>query len=85
VSSVSFLSTAGFDKMLPITLVKVPSVDTRPIKSALKVRTPNSIQNNNKQQQHASKKPSSTPTDTKKSSSASSTPASVRKHAVDFF
>lgn len=72
--------------MLPITLVKVPSVHTRPTKSALKVRTPHSIQNNNKQQQHASKKPSSTTsTDTKKSSSASSTPASVRKHAVDFF
>ncbi|KAG0295846.1 hypothetical protein BGZ96_010859 [Linnemannia gamsii] len=77
--------TKRFDKMLPITLVKVPSVDTRPTKSALKVRTPHSIQNH-KQQQHASKKPSSTTsTDTKKSSSASSTPASVRKHAVDFF
>ncbi|KAF8945919.1 hypothetical protein BGZ47_001746 [Haplosporangium gracile] len=77
--------TRRFDKTLPITLVKVPSVDTRPTKSALKARTPHTIQNNHKQQ-HASKKPASNAaTDTKKSSSASSTPVFVRKHAVDFF
>ncbi|KAG0380371.1 MAG: hypothetical protein J3R72DRAFT_460400 [Linnemannia gamsii] len=78
--------TKRFDKTLPITLVKVPSVDTRPTKSALKVRTPHAIQNNKKQQQHASKKPSKT-NDTKASSSASSSkaPVSARKHAVDFF
>ncbi|KAF9151905.1 hypothetical protein BG015_006077 [Linnemannia schmuckeri] len=77
--------TKRFDKTLPITLVKVPSVDTRPTKSALKIRTPHTIQNNHKQQ-HASKKPSpSATTDTKQPSSASSTPVSVRKHAVDFF
>ncbi|KAG0273024.1 hypothetical protein BGZ95_011168 [Linnemannia exigua] len=79
--------TKRFDKTLPITLVKVPSVDTRPSKSALKVRTSHTIQNNNnKQQQHASKKPSKI-NDTKASSSASSskTPVPARKHAVDFF
>ncbi|KAK5829351.1 hypothetical protein F5H01DRAFT_330017 [Linnemannia elongata] len=76
--------TKRFDKTLPITLVKVPSVDTRPTKSALKVRTLHTIQSN--KQQHASKKSSTTTnTDTKKSPSASSTPVSVRKHAVDFF
>ncbi|KAF9542372.1 hypothetical protein EC957_002107 [Mortierella hygrophila] len=77
--------TKRFDKTLPITLVKVPSVDTRPTKSALKVRTPHTIQSNNKQQ-HASKKPSTTiTTDTKKSRSAYSSSVPVRKHAVDFF
>ncbi|KAF9902438.1 hypothetical protein EC991_004953 [Linnemannia zychae] len=80
--------TKRFDKTLPITLVKVPSVHTRPAKSALKVRTPHTIQNNSskQQQQHASKKPSKT-TDTKASTSASSSkaPVSARKHAVDFF
>ncbi|KAF9927894.1 hypothetical protein FBU30_002781 [Linnemannia zychae] len=76
--------TKRFDKTSPITLVKVPSVDTRPSKSALKVRTPNTIQNTPKQPQNATKKSLSSNTDTKTSSSAShSIPA--RKHAVDFF
>ncbi|KAF9192395.1 hypothetical protein BGZ50_008525 [Haplosporangium sp. Z 11] len=38
-------TTKRFDKTVPLTLVPVPAVDKRPIKSALKVRTTHTIQN----------------------------------------
>ncbi|KAF9105984.1 hypothetical protein BGX29_010856 [Mortierella sp. GBA35] len=77
--------TRRFDKTLPITLVKVPSVDTRPAKSALKVRTHHTILSSHTQKQIASKKSSTATTTTTDTKSASSTSASIRKSAMDFF
>ncbi|GJJ75629.1 hypothetical protein EMPS_07987 [Entomortierella parvispora] len=72
--------TKRFDKNLPITLVPIPAVDTRPVKSALKVRTHHTIHNPH----HKNGVKGSPSSDTKKSATAS-TPAKGRKQASDFF
>ncbi|KAG0358765.1 hypothetical protein BC939DRAFT_461285 [Gamsiella multidivaricata] len=72
-----------FDKTSPITLVSVPAVDKRPVKSALKVRTSQTIQKTT-----ATKTTTTTTTTTTKSNTNTKNASAAglaRKHAVDFF